>query len=187
MGLDMYLTARNSVCGAEFVKPEEKAIHDVCAKGAELLGLGKACDNLDLITISREVGYWRKANAIHNWFVVNAGNNEDDCQQVYVGRDQLSELRDICQQIIDGCLLVDGRVHNGTQYSPGAVEEIYEDDKVMTNTALAEELLPASSGFFFGGTDYDEYYMSKIVSTVAILDKALAMPEGVSFYYQASW
>ena len=31
-------------------------------------------------------------------------------------------------------------------------------ERVLANPELANELLPTQSGFFFGGTDYDEYY-----------------------------
>ena len=30
--------------------------------------------------IDEEVGYWRKANAIHKWFVDNVQDGNDDCK-----------------------------------------------------------------------------------------------------------
>lgn len=30
--------------------------------------------------ITEEVGYWRKANAIHGWFVDNVQKGNDDCK-----------------------------------------------------------------------------------------------------------
>ena len=35
-------------------------------------------------------------------------------------------------------------------------------DKVLDDNSLAEELLPTRSGFFFGSTDYDEWYFEDI-------------------------
>lgn len=35
-------------------------------------------------------------------------------------------------------------------------------DKVLKNHELAEELLPTVSGFFFGSTDYDNYYFDDV-------------------------
>ena len=35
-------------------------------------------------------------------------------------------------------------------------------DKVLADHSLAEELLPTVSGFFFGSTDYDEYYFEDV-------------------------
>lgn len=54
----------------------------------------------DKITyITEEVGYWRKANAIHKWFVDNCQNGVDDCRGSYVGYDQLKDLLTICKEI----------------------------------------------------------------------------------------
>jgi hypothetical protein len=64
--------------------------------------------------------------------------------------------------------------------------------RVMADPKLAEELLSTASGFFFGSTDYDEYYFEEIERTIAILEEILA-PENekkylyVDFYYQSSW
>lgn len=35
-------------------------------------------------------------------------------------------------------------------------------DKVLNNHSLAETLLPTMEGFFFGSTDYDEYYFEDV-------------------------
>lgn len=45
--------------------------------------------------------YWRKANAIHRWFVDECQDGTDDCRPHRVGRDQLIQLRDICQAVLD--------------------------------------------------------------------------------------
>jgi hypothetical protein len=41
-------------------------------------------------------------------------------------------------------------------------ELISRCDKVLADHSLAEELLPTQSGFFFGSTDYDEWYFNKV-------------------------
>ena len=60
---------------------------------------------------------------------------------------------------------------------------------VKADPAKAPELLPTQSGFFFGSTDYDEYYMQDIDRTIKQLDDVLAHPgfDHCSFYYHASW
>lgn len=50
---------------------------------------------------STEIGYWRKANAIHRWFVENCQDGIDNCATYYVGESDLKELRDLCIQILD--------------------------------------------------------------------------------------
>jgi hypothetical protein len=64
--------------------------------------------------------------------------------------------------------------------------------RVIADPKLGEELLPVASGFFFGSTEYDEYYLSDIDHTISILEEILS-PENeekylfVDFYYRSSW
>ena len=44
--------------------------------------------------------YWRKANAIHKWFVEKCQGGVDECQQTVVTRAQLEELVDLCKQVL---------------------------------------------------------------------------------------
>lgn len=49
-------------------------------------------------------------------------------------------------------------------------------------------LLPTEGGFFFGSTDYDEWYWSEIEETAKGLEKVLKLDTGKwDFYYRASW
>jgi hypothetical protein len=111
-------------------------------------------DNQEDLT---EVMYWRKANAIHNWFVENVQDGIDECEPHDVTVDQLKELRDLC----------------------------YE---VLKNPERAENLLPTSSGFFFGSTAYDEWYQNYLKNTVEELNLVLEdATETDTFVYQSSW
>jgi hypothetical protein len=47
-----------------------------------------------------EAGYWRKANSIHKWFVDNVQGGKDECVPHHVSRDQLKELRAVCQRVL---------------------------------------------------------------------------------------
>jgi hypothetical protein len=58
--------------------------------------------------------------------------------------------------------------------------------KVKADNTLADELLPGASGFFFGGTEYDEWYFSGIDNTIDILKEALEDENG-EYYYSSSW
>ena len=57
---------------------------------------------------------------------------------------------------------------------------------VQADHSKAEELLPSASGFFFGGTDYDEWYYNDIDTTISILEDALEDKNG-EYYYSSSW
>jgi hypothetical protein len=101
--------------------------------------------------------YWRKANAIHQWFVDFAQDGADACQRTLVHPEMLADLVDRCE-------------------------------RVDADHSLAGKLLPTQSGFFFGSTDYDEWYFAIVRETAAGLRKAVAAaPKPAAFYYQSSW
>lgn len=159
MGLDMYLEARRFVSGYSHSGADENE------KFREIVG---AVDMLDVhderfATVSVNVAYWRKANAIHEWFVKHVQDGEDDCKTYYVSREKLQELEELCRQVVES----------------GEPE-------------VAAKLLPTASGFFFGGTDYDEYYFEQIDWTAKRIAEILTkLPDGgmrgVDFYYNSSW
>jgi hypothetical protein len=67
------------------------------------------------------------------------------------------------------------------------LEELLElCEKVKADNSLAESLLPAASGFFFGNEEYDEWYFDKIEYTIEVLKEALANDDA-SYYYSSSW
>jgi hypothetical protein len=63
--------------------------------------------------------------------------------------------------------------------------------QVLEDNSKAHDLLPPQSGFFFGGTDIDEWYLEQLKDTVERLDVLLELPQvkehNISFYYQSSW
>ena len=73
------------------------------------------------------------------------------------------------------------------------IYEVYGEDllklvklckKVVKNHDLAPELLPPREGFFFGSTEYDEYYFEDLQDTIEQLKNVNAD----EFYqYQSSW
>lgn len=61
---------------------------------------------------------------------------------------------------------------------------------VMADRSQADVLLPAASGFFFGTTDYDEWYFQDVENTIKFLDDLLERKEQLKswdFYYRSSW
>ena len=139
--------------------------------------------------ITEQVGYWRKANAIHEWFVKNVQGGRDECQKSEVSREQLEALLDTVNTVLSSTKLVAGAVINGytaSKETNGELRANIEDGKVLSDTDKAEELLPTQSGCFFGGVNYDQWYYASLVETREILESALA-EDGGEFYYQASW
>jgi len=166
MGLDMYLEARKYVSKYDY-SPTDRTENNEFITLSSLAPAG-ASDMADFAggTVSISVGYWRKANAIHGWFVDNVQNGVDECQSSYVEREQLIELRDLCKEVLS---------------VPAGVT--FQDH--------AADLLPTQAGFFFGSYEYDEWYMEDIKKTIEIIDHVLTVfPENDynwSFYYHSSW
>lgn len=140
-------------------------------------------------TVEEPVGYWRKANHIHNWFVENVQDGIDECQPTEVTAEQLEDLLDICKRVKEASKMVDGKVWNGTTYSLEGVVENWDDGKIIEDPSVAEELLPTADGFFFGSTEYDQYYMEGIDHTIEVLEKVLNETDFSEYMiiYQASW
>ena len=136
-----------------------------------------------------EIAYWRKANQIHKWFVDNIQDGNDDCGYYEVKKEDLQELVDICNRIIRETKLIDGKVLSREYYENGEHIKEYEIGKVIDNQKLCEELLPSQSGFFFGGTDYDEWYFNDIEYTKNRLEAIIQLLEWDLYdvYYGSSW
>lgn len=155
MGLDMYLEKRHYVRNWDHTKPEERHIVTVSKGGVPVAHIKPE----RISDVTELVAYWRKANAIHQWFVTNVQGGEDDCGDYPVQREELQALLDLVRQ-------------------------------VLAKPSLAVKLLPTQSGFFFGGTDYDEDYVTDLRDTENMLVPLLAdsAPDDYGeFYYRASW
>jgi hypothetical protein len=137
-----------------------------------------------------ELGYWRKANAIHWWFVENVQNGEDDCREYYVSLENLHKLRDTCEAVLATLEKSPmNTVEEKVGWSP-KTGPLYEKVPVYTDTELAKELLPTESGFFFGPIFYDDYYKQQLERTILICAYAInwgKKQKDPEIYYQSSW
>lgn len=99
MGLDMYLTAKKYLWS--------DSDKDLSAKINDLIGVKADMENrwngssLVVKQIEVDAMYWRKANAIHNWFVCNIQGGEDECKEYQVNRGALEELLSYCRQALE--------------------------------------------------------------------------------------
>lgn len=136
-----------------------------------------------------EVGYWRKANQIHKWFVDNVQNGIDNGDRYKVTREQLEDLLYLCKEVKEKAILEEGEVYCGTTYSKNQEPvKQYCKGKIIKNVEEISELLPTQEGFFFGSTSYDEYYMEDIENTIKTLTNALEENKQLKdFYYLAWW
>lgn len=190
MGLDMYLDK----CNRKVWGYKDRDVDEIKAKNPSLY------EELKPFIVMRgkyhpwesffaEVGYWRKANAIHKWFVENVQNEVDDCGRYEISKEQLEELLEVCIKVRDGSKLIKGWIQNGETYKDGKWLPCMEEGEYIEDSTIAEELLPTQSGFFFGGTNYDQWYLEDITDTIDILTNVLETTdfdrEVIS--YHSSW
>lgn len=149
MGLDMYLSRKQYVKDWDHTPEEDR-------NNTEVFIRGKKIDTKEISYLEFSAMYWRKDNHIHNWFVQNCQNGDDDCRPYRVDIDELKELRDLC---------------------------IY----VNKDRDKADELLPTKEGFFFGDTEYDEYYFESLERTADALDGLIKEHPNDEYIYQSSW
>jgi hypothetical protein len=58
---------------------------------------------------------------------------------------------------------------------------------VKQSPEKAPELLPTTTGFFFGDTDYTDWYFEDIDKTIKLLENALQDETAYDFTYCSSW
>lgn len=186
MGLDMYLEAEFYVKNWDHAHYKWK----VTVEGGPQDGFWKAQVNGDKVSrVIEEIGYWRKANAVHKWIVDHCANGVDQCQAIYMDSHDVTRLKRICKLILGKSVMEKSKVSRGDRFTASGWEPILEDGKVIANPErYAARYLPTGSGFFFGSTDYDDWYMSNVEKTLAILNDAEdAIARGGSIHYRASW
>lgn len=142
----------------------------------------KVCQEVNDMADEWEGGYqaphgiaiqWRKANAVHKWFVDNVQEGNDDCGTYEVDVDTLVRLHDICKEVLDSSKMVDGDVVNGYTFEDGKKVPIMEKGQRIEDPTVAMELLPTQEGFFFGSTAYDQWYWWDVQFTERKLAKLL--------------
>ena len=141
-------------------------------------------------SIMKQVGYWRKENMIHQWFVDHVQNGVDDCKyHNECTKEILEELLDTCEEVKRIAILKPAKVVNGQTFTNGKWENCYEDGEVIVNADEVAALLPTQGGFFFGGTEYDNWYMRGVEDTIDILTRVLETTdfEKEMIYYRSSW
>lgn len=97
MGLDMYLNGSRYI--SSYKEADKVLSEDIAALLPELKGFGDI-DDPAVSDLKIRVGYWRKANAIHKWFVDNVQEGVDDCRSHYVSRDDLLTLKQACVNVL---------------------------------------------------------------------------------------
>jgi len=189
MGLDQYLKRGKRIKGftAKDYERADNAVSDIpigefttvrkAIKGRSKEAFDELNDAVHIegkysnwYSIFEEVGYWRKANAIHNFFVQECQDGIDECQVSMVSKEALEDLLDRCKRAMK-------------------LKKVYLNDGIIKDGEGIETFLPTRSGFFFGGTEFDEWYFQDIAETKKLITKVLKDTDFDTqvILYRSSW
>ena len=177
MGLDMYLYRRNHLTEEQetelkeakaMIEAYDKLYDEETSAARRVLWAQREVewqDKISNLDDRTEVAYWRKANAIHRWFekrLYDRYNVEclENCGEYVVDAEDLRDLVVDCKTV----LREEGNDH-------------FEK--------VASSILPTESGFFFGSTEYGDWYLSDLRQTVEMLEPLLESDD--AFVYMAWW
>jgi len=150
MGLDMYLFKKTYVKQWDHHPADSK--HSVTVKiGGKVR---KDIKSKRISDIVEEVMYWRKANAVHSWFVRNCQDGTDDCKEYYVDEEQLTELATLCEKVVetkDSSLL---EPESGFFFGSTEADEYYFDELKRTAKEIRELLAEPAPEKGYSGSFY---------------------------------
>lgn len=129
---------------------------------------------LTKLKAEEEIAYYRKTNFLIPFFETMAERKVENCVYLPVNKSWIEELQERCKTLLD---LIE-------------VDKLEDEEYKIPGEAIirAYELLPTQEGFFFGSTDYDEYYFMHVhevyESCPAILEEfdKLKDEECIAFY-----
>lgn len=132
MGLDMYLYTNSKRVCQEVNDQTDKWEHDFqTPRGIAI--------------------QWRKAHAIHYWFVNNVQYGEDDGGLYEVSMEDLARLHDACRAVLDSTRLVEA-----------------DTGQRLEDPTTAIDLLPTTAYYA-----YDQWYWWDLEFTVGKIDKLM--------------
>lgn len=139
-----------------------------------------------------KVAYWRKANQIRQWFVnhISEFNEDDNCEYFTVTKELLERLVMDCYCVLcsrDG-VKIDEKIKKKMEKikalaergvggeQTGAKETLEKMERKYGLSGIAvkpEQILPTSSGPFFGETKYNESYYWQLENTIEMLNEVI--------------
>ena len=149
MGLDMYLEKRHYVQRWEHI-PDEDQFSVIVTRGGNPTSIKPE----RIAYVIEQIAYWRKANAIHHWFVENVQNGEDDCRDYYVSAEQLKELLTAVNMVLENPEMGEDMLPTESGFFFGSTnyDESYrldlEDTKSQLESLLGEDGAEQASYYY---------------------------------------
>jgi hypothetical protein len=168
MGLDMYLSVRKYVSRLDFNAerekgsgiPEDPQFHRLVESldMAEFLEPGESAG----ASVEIPVAYWRKAYAIHKWFVDTRADGVDECQPIGVAPEHLEELVALCRKVLDDRSKAEELLPTEGGYFSREYDEWYFEGIEYTHKRLSEvvELMKRTNDKGYHDVDWAVYQAS---------------------------
>lgn len=158
MGLDIYFSRVNKL---DYSLNKKTAIHDKIA-----------------------IGYFRKVNCLLPHF-----GYEDNCEYLEIEKSQIEDLVYKAKELLAVYDTISYQLHLQS-IEVNYYKEIYKDNQEMCDERckpflkkideiwkpfeeVADQMLPTTTGCFFGSQEYREWYVSDLQSIVAAFEKIL--------------
>lgn len=140
MGLDMYLTRK------KLFYPVTDGKMTFAVEGVDV-----PLDNVHSVALVINIGSWRKANAIHGWFVEHVQGGADDQRQYHVEFEQLEELLNLCRLVKDNPSLAPQMLptHAGFMFGDTGYDDSYFYNLDRTIGLLEEALSDRESSVYY--------------------------------------
>ena len=164
MGLDMYFYARKTTYKS-FSKWDNSDRANEVSYPEDLKTFSDYIYDRNFKSVQTEtryqIGYFRKFNALHSYIVKTFANGVDNCQDIILYKEDVEQIKKVLDDVLNAHQQVE----------------------------KAKELLPTQSGFFFGGTDYDEFYFEDVKDAADLMQSFLDNFDFDKYQlvYQASW
>ncbi len=140
MGLDMYLEVRKFVPAHNYKVIDgdyNREFNPDYINVLEASGLKPMSTDEGVgLSVTSTAIYWRKVNSIHNWFIQKCANGVDECQPVYVSREQLEILLETVSETIKSKDTSKLEPASGFFFGSTNVDEWYWKDLQFTQREL---------------------------------------------------
>lgn len=104
-----------------------------------------------------EIGYWRKCNFLHKFLCTNGQLIENEILYI-IPRATLYDFLEKAVKVV--------KKHS---------------------TKFSQNTLPTCAGFFYGSTEYDDYYYEWVLEEISKVAEILKNYDDEKFLYYASW
>ena len=164
MGLDMYFYARKTTYKS-FSKWDKPDRADETNYPEDLKTFSDYIYDRNFKSVQTEtsyqIGYFRKFNALHSYIVKTFADGVDNCQEILLYKEDVEKIKKVLDDVLNAHQQVE----------------------------KAKEILPTQSGFFFGSTDYDEFYFDDAKDAADLMQNLLDNFdfENYQLIYKASW